>query len=244
MAPGIALGLFVPLTGSESTWEVLVTARLIVARVTLLILFADTGSLVAVVPVAVLVRPPLGFTVVLITSVADVPLESVPTVQVGAVKVPTLGTAPTNVYPVGNVSDTLTEAASDGPRLVAVIVKANGPPIGAAELDAVLTMRRSAERVTLLVSLALLLVGSVSITPAELGLIDAVLVIEDNAELEASCPDTVKVAIPNGKSDTVCEIGPVPVVLLHDDPAPGAQVHVGNVMSAGGLSVTGIPATE
>ena len=96
---------------------------------TVSVLFERSGSGVGEATVAVLVTVPLveGFTVTLIITVALLPAGRAPRLQVTVPAawvqgLPWEGTAPEKVRPLGSVSVTATDWASEGPLLVAVSV--------------------------------------------------------------------------------------------------------------------------
>ena len=92
-------------------------------------------------------------------------LAKLPTVQFGAVYVPTDGVALTNVYPDGNASATLTPVAPLGPLLLAVIVNVTLlPTFGVALLTVFVTAKSVCGTGTgVLVAVLLSSVGSVSL---------------------------------------------------------------------------------
>src|SRR5512132_372396 len=96
-------------------------------------------------------------------------------------------------------------------------------------------MARSAIRVTVSVSVALLLAGVGSVTPTGAAMV-AVLAIEPLA-LPATVALTVKVAVPPLSRLTEAEMLPLPLA-GQLDPADAAQVQAPKVRLAGAVSVT------
>src|SRR5215831_12579375 len=101
-------------------------------------------------------------------------------------------------------------------------------------------MARSATRLMVSVSVALLLPGVGSVTPAGVAIL-AVLAIEPVA-LPATVALTVKVAVPPLSRLTLAEMLPLPLA-GQLDPALAAQVQLPMVSPAGAVSVTVAPVT-
>ena len=115
------------------------------------------------------------------------------------------------------------------------------PPGTAVADESVLVIARSARRVMVVVSVAVLLAGVGSVTPpgaATVAVFDKVPVA-----VAATVADTVNVAAPPAASVTEALIAPAPDE-GQLEPAPvAAQVHVTPVSDAGNVSLTLAPVT-
>jgi len=105
-----------------------------------------------------------------------------------------------------------------------------------------LTTDRSAEGVSVSVSVALLLPGFVSVKPAGAATVAVFTTVPVAAgEIVAA---SVYVAVPPARRETVDAMLPPPLAAPQLEPAVAAHVHVADVIAAGSVSATGAFATE
>ena len=158
----------VPAT-TEATPSVLAIRRS-AAGVTVVVsmseLFARAGSDVVADTVAVSVISPSIVVVTTIVTVAVAPNGTTPSGQVttpaACEQLPWLGVADTNVTDPGSVSVTTTPVASEGPRFVTVMSYVTSSPADTGSTRSVFAMARSADDVTVSMSVAESSEGSVS----------------------------------------------------------------------------------
>jgi hypothetical protein len=208
------------------------------------VLFAGVGSVVVLETAAVLVKVPAWFGAVTTTVMvgAVLPAAAEATVQVTETLPVLLQAQPVpeaemNVTPAGSVSVTDRFAASDGPLLWTTRLYVTVPP-AVTEPGPVLMIDRSADAVTVVATVEVLLAGFGSAVVEDT---DAVL---DSA---AACAGAVTTTVINGAVAPVANVALVHVTdtlpaLVHTQPVPDADT---NVTPAGSVSVTDtLPASD
>jgi hypothetical protein len=150
-------------TGSgESVLVTLTSAEAVTVVVALALLFALLGSdsLAVTVAVLVIVPPALGAVTVIVT-VADPPLAIPPRLHVTVpalwLQVPWVAVADTKPTPAGNVSVKVTPVAPLGPALLTLTVYVSVLAATTGSGESVLVTERSAEAVTVVLAVVLLL---------------------------------------------------------------------------------------
>ena len=136
--------------------------------VSLSVSLAGTGSDVVADTVAVSEISPSIVVVTTIVTEAIAPNGTTPsghvTTPAAGEQLPWLGIAETNMTEPGSVSVTTTPAASEGPRLVTVMVYVTSSPAITGSSRSVFETARSADEITVSMSVAELSEGSVSAT--------------------------------------------------------------------------------
>jgi hypothetical protein len=141
----------------------------------------------------------------------------------------------------GGVSVTVAPVTAVGPLFVATIVYVMASPAEAVLRPSVFVIDKSAARMIVSVSVALLFARLGSVIPAR-GITVAVFDSVPEA-LMSSVPVAVKVAVPPTSRFAVWLMFPEPLAAAQLDPADAVHVHVTPVRLAGKLSVTVAPVT-
>src|SRR5439155_17788805 len=138
----------------------------------------------------------------------------------------------------GRMSLTVAPVTLLGPLLLTTIVYVVEVPGVTVTTPSVLVIERSATRLTVSLSVALLLPGVRSVTPTGAAMV-AVLAMEPVA-LPATVALTVNVAVPPLSKFTLAEMLPLPLA-GQLEPTLATQLQLPNVRPAGAVSVTVAP---
>jgi hypothetical protein len=138
----------------------------------------------------------------------------------------------------GSVSATVAPVTALGPALLATIVYVTDPPGVAVVTPSVLVIDRSALAFNVSVSVALLLPGVGSVTPA--GAVTVAVFDSEPVALGLMFAMTVYVTLPPTGRLTVALMLPEPLAVHVPPPAP-THVHESLVIAAGNVSATVAP---
>ena len=202
-----------------------------------------TGSMAPPVTVAVLLRLVVadGETVAWIVTAAPAAGARPPSVQV---TVPAACTQPavaeTNVTCPGSASVTVMPGEVDGPRFVTRIVYVSAPPGATGSGESLFASDRSARGVRPSVSVAVLLPGAGSSTPAG----GATLAVFARVPVAAGAmvPVSTNVALPPASRSTLAAMSPLPFA-GQAEPTDAVQVQLAAVTLGGKVSVTAAAVT-